>query len=189
LVWKKVLHGATLHVQGRYTHRFLRHNTTHTQEPFPCLAGGIASGNCEFMGGATRVTDSLSSIVSGSLQLNEKFSVELLVWLSWSRGAGLAPYQRTIETGVIEEPDRSTTHWRNERYLVLGGNWEATEWLSIGVSLIDYFPEKAPDGSNRGIANPLDLMVGLTTSIAFDHLYLAAVGPRKQPATTAMLRR
>jgi hypothetical protein len=101
----------------------------------------------------------------------------------------LGPYTRDIESGVVQLPDNSTTHWRNERYLVLGADWQATDWLSVGLSLIDYFPEKAPDGTNRGLANPLDLMVGLTTSIAFDRLYLTALGPRKQPVATAQLSR
>lgn len=189
LVFKKILHGASIHLQARYVHRFLRHNTTQVEQPFPCLAGGVSTGNCEFLGSTTNVRGSLSSIVSAALQLNDALSVELLVWLSWSHGAGLATYTRSIETGVVELGDDSLTHWRNERYLVLGANWQASDWLSVGLSLIDYFPEKAPNGSNRGLANPLDLMVGLTTSIAFDRLYLTALGPRQQPKATAQLRR
>lgn len=185
LVWPKVLHGATLHLQGRYAHRFLRHNTTQAEQPFPCFSGGLSVGSCEFLGSTTGVTDSLSSIISASLQVTEQLSVELLVWLSWSRGADLAPYSRDIESGSIALADGSVTHWRNSRYLVLGANWEATRWLSLGLSVIDVFSEKAPDGSNRGLANPLDLLIGLTTSIAFDRLYLAAVAPRKQPTATA----
>jgi hypothetical protein len=83
----------------------------------------------------------------------------------------------------------SVTHWRNERYLVLGADWQATDWLAVGLSLIDYFPEKDSLGKNRGLLNPLDLMVGLTTSIAFDRLYLTALGSRKQPVATAQLRK
>lgn len=190
MLWKKLVKGASLTVQGRYSHRFLRHNTTEAEQPYPCLTGGSAAvSNCEFLGSASGVRNSLSTIISGSLQLTDTVSMALLVWLSWSRGADLAPYTREIESGVVTLPDASTTHWRNERYLVLGADWEATDWLSVGLSLINYFPEKGPDGSNRGLVNPLDLMVGLTTSVAFDRLYLTAIGPRKQPAATAQLRR
>lgn len=189
MAWKKVLKGASLTLQQRYTHRFLRHNSTEVDQPYPCLTGGVNVGSCEFLGSTTGVRNSLSSIVSGSLQLTDSISLEALIWLSWSRGADLAPYTRAIETGAVRLGDSSTTHWRNERYLVIGADWQANEWLSVGLSLIDYFPEKAPDGSNRGLVNPLDLMVGLTTSIAFDRLYLTALGPRKQPLVTAQLRK
>jgi hypothetical protein len=189
MLWKKALKGASVTVQGRYGHRFLRHNTTQAEQPYPCLTGGAAVSNCEFLGSNTGVRNSLSTIISGSLQLTDTVSVALLVWLSWARGSDLAPYTREIESGVITLPDTSTTHWRNERYLVLGADWQAADWLSVGLSLINYFPEKAPDGTNRGLANPLDLMVGLTTSVAFDRLYLTALGPRKQPVATAQLRR
>jgi hypothetical protein len=187
MAWKKALKGASLTFQGRYSHRFLRHNSLEVEQPYPCLTGGVNVGSCEFVGSMSGVRNSLSSIISGSLQLTDTISLEALVWLSWSRGSDLAPYNREIETGVIRLEDGSTTHWRNERYLVLGADWQATDWLSVGVSIIDYFPEKAPDGSNRGLVNPLDLMVGLTTSIAFDRLYLTALGRRKQPVVTAQL--
>jgi hypothetical protein len=189
MLWKKVLKGASVTVQGRYGHRFLRHNTTEVEQPYPCLTAGAAVSNCEFLGSATGVRNTLSTVISGSLQLTDTISLALLVWLSWSRGADLAPYTRNIESGVVELSDNSTTHWRNERYLVLGADWSASDWLSVGFSLINYFPEKGPDGTNRGLLNPLDLMVGLTTSIAFDRLYLTALGPRKQPVATAQLRK
>jgi hypothetical protein len=189
MLWKKLLKGASVTFQGRYGHRFLRHNTTEVEQPYPCLTSGAAVSNCEFLGSSSGVRNTLSSIISASLQLTDTISLAVLVWLSWSRGADLAPYNREIESGVVQLSDTSTTHWRNERYLVLGADWQATDWLSVGLSLIDYFPEKAPDGSNRGLGNPLDLMVGLTTSVAFDRLYLSAIGPRKQPVATAQLRK
>lgn len=188
MIWKKALKGAALTVQGRYGHRFLRHNTTQTEQPYPCLSGGAAVSNCEFLGSASNVRNTLSTVISGSLQLTDTVSIALLVWLSWARGSDLAPYNREIESGTISLADASVTHWRNERYLVLGADWQATDWLSLGLSVINYFPEKAPDGTNRGLANPLDLMVGFTTAVAFDRLYLTALGPRKQPAATAQLR-
>jgi hypothetical protein len=189
MLWKKALKGASITVQGRYGHRFLRHNTTQAEQPYPCLTGGAAVSNCEFLGSASNVRNTLSTVISGSLQLTDTISVALLVWLSWARGSDLAPYTREIESGVVTLADTSVTHWRNERYLVLGADWQATDWLSVGLSLINYFPEKAPDGTNRGLAHPNDTMVGLTTSVAFDRLYLTALGPRKQPVATAQLRR
>ena len=51
----------------------------------------------------------------------------------------------------------------------------------LELSLIDYFPEKNAEGHNRGIGNPVDLMVGLTTSVAFDRLYLATLGRQVKP--------
>jgi hypothetical protein len=188
MIWKKVLRGASVTVQGRYGHRFLTNNTRQAESPYPCLTGGVSVDNCEFLGSASGVRNTLSSIVSGSLQLTETVSLELLVWLSWSRGADLGTYTREIETGVVQLSDNSTTHWRNERYFVLGADWAATQWLSVGLSVINYFPEKAPDGTNRGVLNPLDLMVGFTTAIAFDRLYLTALGPKKQPEASAQAR-
>lgn len=187
MIWKKVMQGASLTFQGRYGHRFLRHNTTEAEQPYPCLTAGTNVSNCEFLGTSTGVRNSLSAIISASLQVTQTISVAALVWLSWSRGADLAPYTREIESGTVQLPDMSTTHWRNERYLVLGADWQATDWFSVGLSVINYFPEKGPDGRNRGLGNPLDLMIGLNTSIAFDRLYLTALGPRKQPVTTAQL--
>lgn len=189
MLWKKVLQGASVTFQGRYGHRFLRHNTTQAEQPYPCLTAGANVSNCEFLGTSSGVRNSLSAIVSASLQVTETFSVALLAWLSWARGTDLAPYTRDIESGTIQLPDMSVTHWRNERYLVLGADWQATDWLAVGLSLIDYFPEKDSLGKNRGLLNPLDLMVGLTTSIAFDRLYLTALGSRKQPVATAQLRK
>lgn len=182
MIFKNVLHGAALAVQGRYAHRFLRHNTTESETPFPCLSGGLAAQSCEFLGGLSNVRDSFGAIVTGSLELTEQFSLEALVWLSWAHAASLAPFNTTLDTGyVVNLPDSSATHWRNDRYIVLGAAWTATDWLSLELSVVDYFPEKAPDGTNRGLLNPLDITVGLTTSVAFDRLYLAARGKQVKP--------
>jgi len=185
MIFKHVLQGASLAVQGRYTHRFLRHNTAAAEAPFPCLSGGLSAQNCEFMGGLSSVRDSLGAIIMGSLQLTKSISLDALVWLSWARAGSLAPFSTTLQTGyVVDLPDNSLTHWRNDRYIVLGASWTATDWLQLQLSVIDYFPEKAPDGSNRGLFNPLDVTVGLTTSIAFDRLYLAARGKQVKPMNT-----
>jgi hypothetical protein len=185
--FKHVLNGLGVAVQGRWSHRFLRHNTLEADSPFPCLSSGTETPNCEFLGSTSNARDSLAAIVSGSLELSELFSLEALIWLSWTRDAPLAPYQTTLETGyVVNLPDTSLTHWHNERYLVVGGNWTATDWLLVGLSVIDYFPERSPNGSLRGIGNPLDLMIGLSTTIAFDKVYLHAVG-RKPRAEHAQL--
>lgn len=202
-VWnfKHVMDGLSLALQGRYSHRFSRHNTIELDEPSPCVSGGPSSADCQaavdkafsavssnasrmyYLGdAASNLQDAISAIVSGSLQLNQAFSLELLVWLTWARGAGLKSVNiTTLSQQVVELPDRSATHWRNDRYLVLGGSWKANDWLDIGLSLIDYFPEKGPDGRNRGLFNPLDLMLGLSTSVAFDHLYLATMGKKPRP--------
>ena len=180
--FKHVLHGASLAVQGRYAHRFLRHNTTEAETPFPCLSGGLTAQNCEFTGGLSNVRDSLGMIAIGSLELTENIALQALVWLSWARASNLAPFSTTLDTGyVVDLPDNSATHWRNDRYIVLGVSWTATQWLALELSVVDYFPEKAPDGSNRGLFNPQDVTVGFTTSIAFDRLYLAARGKQVKP--------
>jgi hypothetical protein len=180
--FKHVMNGLGVAVQGRWSHRFLRHNTLEADSPFPCLSGGSETPNCEFLGSTSNARDGLAAIVSGSLELSSLFSLEALIWLSWTRDAPLAPYQSTLETGyVVNLPDQSLTHWHNERYLVVGGNWNATDWLLVGLSLIDYFPERNPDGTLRGIGNPLDLMIGLSTTIAFDKLYLHAAGRTPRP--------
>ena len=187
LTLKHVLNGLGVAAQGRWSHRFLRHNTLQADSPFPCLSGGSETPNCEFLGSTSNARDSLAAIVSGSLELSQLFSLEALIWLSWIRDAPLAPYTTTLQTGlVVNLPDTSRTHWHNERYLVIGGNWTATDWLIVGLSLIDYFPERSPNGELRGIGNPLDLMIGLSTTIAFDKVYLRAVG-RKPRAETAQL--
>jgi hypothetical protein len=176
-----VMKGLAVAVQGRYGHRFLRHNTVQTDAPFPCLSGAFNIQNCEFLGTSTNVTDSLSSIVQTSLALTDAFTVEMLVWLSWAHATDFPPVTVSGPGFETVVRDTSVTHWRNERYLVLGVNWTATDWLSIELSLIDYFPEKNLAGENRGIANPLDVMLGLTTSIVFDRLYLATLGRPTEP--------
>jgi hypothetical protein len=181
LIMKHILHGAAFGVQGRYGHRFLRHNTVEAAEPYPCLANGLTAQNCDFLGSGTNTRDSFSALASASLELTETISLEALVWLSWSRGANLAPFSVNSSSYTVDLPDNSTTHWRNERYLVLGAGWTATDWLSIELSVIDYFSERDPQGKLRGIGNPLDLMVGLTTSVAFDRLYLASRGHQVKP--------
>ena len=200
MLFKHVLNGLAVAVQGRYTHRFLRSNAVEVDQPFPCSPGSATAANCAliadsgdptrryFLGdAATPVADAIAAVLTASLQLNEAFSLELLVWLTWAKGSGLAPANVTTATGqVVNLPDRSLTHWRNDRYLVIGANWSVNTWLQLGLSLIDYFPERDVDGSNRSIANPLDLMIGLSTSIAFDHLYLATQG-RKPKAEHAKL--
>lgn len=182
MVFKHVLHGASLAVQGRYSHRFLRHNTAEAETPFPCLSGGLSAQNCEFLGGLSNVRDSIGGILMGSLSLTESISLQALLWLSWSHASSLAPFSTTLDTGyVVTLPDDSLTHWRNDRYIVVGADWTPTDWLTLELSVVDYFPEKAPDGTNRGLFNPVDLTVGLTTSIAFDRLYLAARGKQVKP--------
>lgn len=201
MTFKHVMDGLSVALQGRYSHRFSRHNTIELDEPSPCLSGGPNSADCQaavdkafsavssnasrfyYLGdAATNLQDAISAIISGSLQLNKEFSLDLLVWLSWARGAGLKSASiTTLSQQVVEIPDHSATHWRNDRYLVLGGTWKANDWLDVGLSLIDYFPEKGPDGRNRGLLNPLDLMIGLSTSVAFDHLYLNTVGKKPRP--------
>ena len=176
-----VMKGWAIAAQGRYGHRFLRHNTVQTDAPFPCLSGAFNLQNCEFLGTSTNVTDSVSSIFETSLGLTDSITVEMLVWLTWARASDFPPI--TVSGSGFETvvQDTSVTHWRNERYLVLGVNWTATDWLSLELSLIDYFPEKNLAGENRGIGNPLDIMLGLTTSIVFDRLYLATLGRPTEP--------
>ncbi|MET0386844.1 MAG: hypothetical protein ABW321_12835 [Polyangiales bacterium] len=181
MMFPHVLDGAVIGVQGRYGHRFLRNNTLSTDAPYPCLAGGTSATECDFLGTLTTTRDTLSAIVSTSLSLNEHFSIELLVWLSYARGTDLPTFTARGDGYDITLPDMSTTHWRNERYLLLGASWTANSWLSLELSVIDYFAEKNLQGQNRGLFNPLDLMIGLTTSIAFDRLYLATLGHKAPP--------
>jgi hypothetical protein len=177
LTFQHVLHGASISLQGRYTHRFLRHNTVEAVDPYPCLAGGTTATNCAFLDTGTNVRDAASTILAGSLALSERVVLELLVWVSWSRGSNLASASLTTDSGyVVSLPDNSLTHWHNDRYLVLGIDWNVTDWLSLGGSVINYFSERNPDGSLRSPGKPVDLLVGLSTSIAFDQLYLAASG-------------
>jgi hypothetical protein len=119
----------------------------------------------------------VAAILAGTLELNEHFAIEMLIWLTWARGTDLAPASVTTLTGFVADfPDSSTTHWRNDRYLVLGLDWNANDWLTMGLSVIDYFPERNPDGTVRSLGNPLDLMVGLSAQVSFDKLYLVATG-------------
>lgn len=195
LALKHVLSGLNFAVQGRYTHRFLRHNAVEVDQPFPCSPGSTTAANCAliadsgdptrsyFLGdAASPVADAIAMVATASLQLNDRFSLDLLVWLTWAKASSLTPASITTATGqVVGLPDRSLTHWRNDRYLVLGASWSVNDWLNLGLSLIDYFPEKDIDGTNRSIANPLDLMIGLSTSIVFDKLYLNTQGRKPRP--------
>jgi hypothetical protein len=184
LTFEHVLHGASLGAQVAYSQRFLRHNTLEASDPYPCVSGGSSAQNCGFLGSTTNVRNVISAILTGTLELNKQFAIEMLVWLSWVRGADLAPSSVTTSTGfVVDLPDSSATHWRNDRYLVLGLDWNATDWLSLGLSLIDYFPERNPDGTLRSLGKPIDLLVGLSATVSFDKLYLASIGrkPKDEP--------
>jgi hypothetical protein len=184
---KRVLHGATLALQGRYAHRFLRHDTVNAEVPFSCPVGGLRAGNCEQLGTLSNVRNSFGAIISGTLALTDNIALDVLFWMSYARGTNWSPVA-LAELGTVtladnnrQLADTSPTHWRNDRYLVLGAVWTATNWLDIELSLIDYFPEKDSAGNNRGLFNPVDLAVGLSTTITFDRLYLATIG-RKVPA-------
>jgi hypothetical protein len=180
-----VLHGLQVGVQTRYLHRFMSHDTVEAVQPFPCLAGGVEAVSCAYLDTTTNVRDSLATIVSGALSINEQWTVELLAWLSWSRGANLAPGSFATSTGMVYDlPDTSTTHWRNDRYLVLGIDYAPNDWLSVGASMIDYFSERNPDGTLRSPGKSIDLLVGLSTSIIFDQLYLAASGRKTKRSFT-----
>jgi hypothetical protein len=175
--FEHVLHGAALSVQGRYVHRFLRHNTLEAETQFPCLAGGLSSQNCAYLGTATNVENSLSGIVSGTLEFSEYFALSVLAWYTWSRGGNLAPVAITTQTGMtVDLPDQSVTHWRNDRYLLVEFDWNATDWLMIGLSVINSFSERSEDGTLRSLGKPVDMLIGLSTEIALDQLYLATTG-------------
>jgi hypothetical protein len=184
---KHVLKGAVIALQGRYSHRFLRHETVAAEQPFDCPAGGLNAGNCEYLGTLPNVRNTFGAIFSATLSLTNNVALDLLVWLSYARGTGFDPV-RLNDLGTVTLADdtriladRSTTHWRNDRYIVLGAVWNATNWLDVELSMINYFAEKNIDGTNRSPFKPVDLMVGLSTSITFDRLYLATLG-RKVPA-------
>jgi hypothetical protein len=184
LTFEHVLEGASIGLQGLYTQRFLRHNTVEAEEPYPCLLSGTQVQNCTFLDGTTNVRNVISMIMTGTLELTRDIALELLVWLSWARGTGLAPASVTTASGmIVNVPDASSTHWRNDRYIVLGASWNAFEWLSLGLSMINYFPERSPDGSLRAFGKPMDLLVGLSASLSFDKLYLATRGqkPKNEP--------
>jgi hypothetical protein len=177
LRFEHVLHGAALSVQGRYTHRFLRHNTLQAETPFPCLTGGLSAQNCSYLDTETNVENSLGTIVSGTLEFSQDFALSVLAWFTWSRGADLAPASITTQTGMtVALPDQSATHWRNDRYMLVEFDWNATDWLMIGISLINSFPERNANGTLRSLGKPVDTLLGLTTEISFDQLYLATTG-------------
>ena len=182
LVFEHVLQGAAIGVQGLYTQRFLRSNVMEAEEPFPCLVGTQVQ-SCEFLGGLTNVRNVISTILTGTLELTKDVALELLVWLTWARGADLAPYPVMSDTGfVMQLPDHGK-HWRNDRYFVLGASWNVVDYLSLGLSVINYFPERSPGTDVRAPGNPIDLLVGLSASLSFDKLYLATLGqkPKDEP--------
>lgn len=184
LVFEHVMEGAAIGVQGLYTQRFLRHNTLEAEEPYPCLLSGTQVQNCTLLGGQTNVRNVVSAIVTGTLELTKDIALEMLIWLSWARGGDLPLATPMTSTGlVVEVPDTSNTHWRNDRYLVLGASWNVVDYLSLGLSVINYFAERNPDGTVRSIGKPMDLLVGLSASLSFDKLYLAARGrePKDEP--------
>jgi len=179
LDFKHVLKGLSVALQGRYLHRFLRDNVLQVEAPYPCLTGGLAAQSCDALDSTTNVENALSSILSGALAVTDQLTIELLVWFTWSRGSNLADASVITQSGLpVDLPDDSTTHWRNDRYIVLGADWNINDWLQLGLSVIDYFSERNPDGSLRSPGKPIDLLIGLSTSISFDKLYLATLGRR-----------
>jgi hypothetical protein len=155
----------------------LRHNTVEAETTFPCLLGGRSSQNCSYLDTETNVENSLATIVSGTLEFSQYFALSVLAWFTWSRGANLAPASVTTQTGMtVALADQSATHWRNDRYLLVELDWNATDWLMVGLSLINAFPERNADGTLRSLGKPVDTVLGLTTELAFDQLYLATTG-------------
>jgi hypothetical protein len=172
--FEQILHGLLTRSELRYTHRWNRYATPTAEEPYPCTDASGKTVDCEELGGISNLTNAVVFAVGGDLGFAKDWTLSADITLGWGRGDPFEDTSVGTETGEVEVPDTSQTHWRNTYSLDFAVGYEFTRWFSLSASISNGSSQRAPNGDLRAPFSPYDTSVGLLMVFSVDELYASS---------------